>query len=213
MTVAVKICGVTSAEAIAAAAAGGAAMVGFMLYPPSRRNVPIPLAAALGGLVPAGIAKVAVTVNADDRELAAVIEALRPDFLQLHGNEDAARTAAVRRRFGVPVIKALPVADRADLAAAAAYRGIADRILFDAKPKPGQLPGGNGEVFDWALLRGAELPEDWMLSGGLTPENVAQAVAISGARAVDVSSGVESAPGRKDPGLIAAFLKAAAGGG
>ncbi len=160
--------------------------------------------------MPAGIARVGLFVDADDATIAAVLEVAPLDLLQLHGSESPARVAAVKSRFARPVMKALPIADPADAAAADAYRDVADRLLFDARPPrlPGALPGGNGLVFDWRLIAGRSWHLPWMLSGGLTAANVAEAVRLTGAASVDVSSGVESAPGVKDPAKIAAFLAA-----
>ena len=207
MSVAAKICGLSTAEGVAAAARGGARFVGFVFYPPSRRNVTPKLAAALCAVAPAGVSRVGLFVDADDATLAAVFEAAPLDLLQFHGRESPERVAAVKRRFGKPVMKAIPVAAEADLAAAERYFGAADRLLFDAKPpKDAAVPGGNGLVFDWQLLGGRRWNLPWMLSGGLTAENLGQAVGITHAAEVDVSSGVERAPGVKDTDKIAAFL-------
>lgn len=203
----VKICGLKTAEALAAALDGGASHVGFIFFPKSPRNI---LPEEAGQLRRAALGRagaVAVTVDADDALLDGIVAAMAPDMLQLHGKESPARVAAVKARYGLPVMKAFAVSEAADVAAAAAYEGIADRMLFDARPPKGaELPGGNGVPFDWRILDGVAVPKPWMLSGGLTPENVAAAVQATGARAVDVSSGVESARGVKSPERIRAFL-------
>lgn len=207
MSVAVKICGLSTAEGIAAAARHGARFVGFVFYPPSRRDVTPELAGALCAMAPAGVTRVGLFVDADDAMLAAVLDKAPLDLLQLHGSESPERVAAVRRRFGKPVMKAIPVAAEADLAAAQRYYGIADWLLFDAKPpKDATLPGGNGLVFDWELLGGRRWPLPWMLSGGLNSDNLGDAVRITHATTLDVSSGVEREPGIKDPDKVAAFL-------
>jgi phosphoribosylanthranilate isomerase len=207
MSVAVKICGLGTAEATAAAVNHGARYVGFVFYGPSRRNLTPSLAGALAAIVPAGITKVGLFVDAADEEIAAVLERAPLDLLQFHGKESPERVSAVKRRFGKPVMKAIPIAAAADLAAAQRYFGAADRLLFDAKPpKDATVPGGNGLVFDWELLGIRRWPLPWMLSGGLTTENLADAVRITHADAVDVSSGVESAAGVKDTNRLAAFL-------
>jgi phosphoribosylanthranilate isomerase len=207
MSVAVKICGLSTPEGVAAAARHGARFVGFVFYEPSRRNVTPEIAGALAALVSAGITKVGLFVDADDELLAAALAGAPLDLLQFHGEESPDRVAAVKRRFGKPVMKAIPVAAEGDLAAAERYFGVADRLLFDAKPpKDAVVPGGNGLVFDWELLGGRRWPLPWMLSGGLNPDNLGQAVRITHAAAVDVSSGVEREPGIKDADKIAAFL-------
>ncbi|MCC7271307.1 MAG: phosphoribosylanthranilate isomerase [Alphaproteobacteria bacterium] len=211
MAVQVKICGLNDPAAVAAAVEGGAAFVGFVFYPRSPRAVTPERAGALGAAVPAGIIKTGLFVDADDATIAATIAAARLDLLQLQGHETPARVGEIRRRFAVPVMKALPVATAADVAAADAYLAVADRLMFDARPStsPGALPGGNGQSFDWGLLAGRHVALPWMLAGGLTADDLATAVAISGARAVDVSSGVEDRPGVKNPAKIRAFLAAA----
>lgn len=207
MSVAAKICGLSTPEGVAAAARHGARFVGFVFFPPSRRNVTPALAGALSALTPSGIAKVGLFVDADDDTLAAALADAPLDLLQFHGQESPERVADVKRRFGKPVMKAIPVAAEADLAVAQRYFGVADRLLFDAKPpKDAVVPGGNGLIFDWELLGGRRWPLPWMLSGGLTAENLGEAVRITHACAVDVSSGVEREPGVKDPEKIAAFL-------
>jgi phosphoribosylanthranilate isomerase len=207
-----KVCGLSSPESVAAAAQAGAAYVGFVFFAKSPRNVSIEQARALALEVPAGLCKVALTVNATDAELAGILDAVPIDMLQLHGRESPERVAEVKSLFGLPVMKAVGVADADDLPAIAAYSRVADQLLIDAKPpKDADLPGGNGLAFDWRLISGRKWAVPWMLAGGLTPENVAQAVHLTGATQVDVSSGVESAPGTKDNDKIAAFLRAASG--
>jgi len=204
-----KICGVNSRAALDAAIAGGAGFVGFNFYPPSPRALTAEAAAALAPAVPPVIAKVGLLVDEPDERIAEILARVSLDILQLHGKETPARVDDIRRRFGLPIMKAVKIAEAADLAVADRYIGHADWLLFDAKPPPemtGALPGGNALSFDWQLLAGRTWPSPWMLSGGLTPENLAEAVRISGARVVDVSSGVESQPGVKDPAKIAAFL-------
>jgi len=203
----VKICGLKTAEALAAALDGGASHVGFIFFPKSPRNI---LPEEAGQLRRAALGRagaVAVTVDADDALLDGIVAAMAPDMLQLHGKESPARVAAVKARYGLPVMKAFAVSEAADVAAAAAYEGIADRMLFDARPPKGaELPGGNGVPFDWRILDGYR--GDYFLSGGLTPENVGAAIRLLDPPGLDVSSGVESAPGEKDLGLIAAFFAA-----
>lgn len=211
MPVAAKICGLNDEAGVAAAVDGGARFAGFVFYPPSPRNVAPARATALMAAVPAGIVKVGLFVDADDGAIAAALTAPL-DLLQFHGAETPERVAAVKRRFGRPVMKAISVASAADVAAADRYLGAADRLLFDAKPprdRTGALPGGNGLAFDWQLLGARTWPVPWMLSGGLTADNLAEAVTTTRATAVDVSSGVETRPGVKDPAKIAAFLAAA----
>lgn len=206
----VKICGVTDDAALDAALRGGARFVGLVFFAKSPRNLSLDRAAALAARARGRVETVAVTVNADDEFLAALAQAVRPDFLQLHGSESPVRVAAARPFAQKGVIKALSVATAADLAEAAAYAPVSDWLLFDAKAPPGAaLPGGNGAAFDWTLLQGFKSPRPWLLSGGLDTENVARAIAAANAPAVDVSSGVESAPGVKDPSKILAFLTAA----
>lgn len=208
--VAVKICGLTSPRAVSDAVTAGARYLGFVFFPRSPRHLDIATAAELVASVPIGIAKVALTVDADDPALDALLATVPIDMLQLHGHETPARVAEVKARFGLPVMKAVGVADRTDLAMLGRYMEVADQILVDAKPPKGaDLPGGNGLAFDWRLIEGREWKKPWMLAGGLTPENVADAVRLTGARQVDVSSGVESAPGVKDPARIKAFIQAA----
>jgi phosphoribosylanthranilate isomerase len=206
----VKICGLRSEGAVAAAVSAGAAYVGFNFFPKSPRYVEIPLAAMLGAGVPAGVAKVALVVDAPDEVLDRIVEGAPFDMVQLHGHESPDRVAEVRARYGLPVMKVIPVAGEADLPAIAEHERIADQIMIDAKAPPGaMLPGGNGVPFDWRLIAGRRWARPWMLAGGLTADNVAEAARLTGARQVDVSSGVESAPGVKDAGRIAAFVAAA----
>ncbi len=212
MTIDVKICGINSRPALAAAVDGGAAFVGLIFYPPSPRYVEIERAAALAAAVPDGIKKVGLLVDAEDAMIAGILARVPLDMLQLHGGETPARVAEIRSRFNRPVMKAVRIAAADDVARAEAYCGAADRLLFDAKPPKGMtgaLPGGNAISFDWRLLAGRRWPLPWMLSGGLSAGNVAEAVAVSGTPAVDVSSGVEDRPGVKNPDKIRAFLKAA----
>lgn len=206
----VKICGLRTTEAVAVAAGAGARYLGFVLFPKSPRNVSAAEACALALAAPPGLVKVALVVDPDDALLDAVA-ALPVDMIQLHGAETPARIAEARARAGLPVMKAVGVAGPDDLAALDAAEAAADQILVDAKPAPGAgRPGGNGLAFDWRLLAGRRWRKPWMLAGGLTPFNLAEAARLTGARQVDVSSGVERAPGEKDPELIRAFLRAAA---
>src|SRR6201993_2758251 len=206
----VKICGLSTAETLDVALAAGADAVGFVFFPPSPRHLGYEAARKLGARVKGRAEKVALSVDADDAILAAVVEALRPDALQLHGKESPARLAAIKQRFGLPVMKAIPVEVRGDLAAIADYVGVADRLLFDARaPREATRPGGLGKPFDWRLLENLDPGIPFMLSGGLDAGNVAEALRITRARSVDVSSGVERAPGEKDPDKIRAFVRAA----
>jgi phosphoribosylanthranilate isomerase len=208
----VKICGLRTEADVAAVAAAGAAYAGFVFFAKSPRNLSVAEARALALGAPEGLCKVALTVDADDATLDAIVEAVPLDMLQLHGHETPARVAEVKARYGLPVMKAMGVADEGDLAGLIEMSLAADQLLIDAKPPKGaDLPGGNGLAFDWRLLVGRKWLKPWMLAGGLTPENVAEAVRLTGARQVDVSSGVESAPGVKDPAKIAAFVEAAQG--
>jgi phosphoribosylanthranilate isomerase len=210
MTLLVKICGLKTPEVLDAALDAGADMVGFVFFPPSPRNVAYEAARALGQQVRGRAQKVALSVDATDEDLAAIIAALEPDVLQLHGNETPERVIMVRRRFGLPVMKALPIAERADLSPIRLYEKIADRLLFDARaPREATRPGGLGKSFDWTLLDKLDIAVPFMLGGGLDAGNVAQALRITQASAVDVSSGVENAPGEKDAGKIRAFVAAA----
>lgn len=207
-----KICGLKTPADVEAAAAAGAGYIGLVFFPRSPRHLEIAQARDLALAAPVGLAKVALVVDADDAALEAISDAVPLDMLQLHGRESPARVAAVKARFGLPVMKAVGVAEAADLAAIADYEAVADQILIDAKaPKGAALPGGNGLAFDWRLIAGRVWQRPWMLAGGLTPENVRDAVRLTGARQVDVSSGVESAPGVKEAARIAAFVAAAQG--
>ncbi|MEP1585428.1 MAG: phosphoribosylanthranilate isomerase [Tateyamaria sp.] len=209
-SVSVKICGLSRPEDVSAAAEAGAAYVGLVFFEKSPRHVSLNVARALALEVPVGIAKVALVVNADDAALDALTATVPIDVLQLHGAETPQRVADVKARYGLPVMKAVGVADASDLPTLDSYAGVADQLLVDAKPPKGaDLPGGNGLAFDWRLIAGRRWPVPWMLAGGLTPDNVAEAIRLTGAAQVDVSSGVESAPGVKDAELIRAFVAAA----
>jgi phosphoribosylanthranilate isomerase len=210
MALLVKICGLKTPEALDAALEAGADMVGFVFFPPSPRNLGIQAARVLGERVKGRAKKVALSVDATDAELTAVIEALQPDMLQLHGREAPERVASVRSRFRLPVMKALPIEQRSDLAPIRIYEKVADWLLFDGRaPREATRPGGLGKPFDWTLLQNLDLKIPFMLSGGLDPSNVVEALRITRAPAVDVSSGVERAPGDKDPQKIGAFVAAA----
>ena len=210
MDIAIKFCGLTRPQDIDAAIAADARYVGFVFFPKSPRHVTLDQARALALSFPPGVAKVALAVDAADAALRALLAEVPVDILQLHGHESPARVAEVRARFGLPVMKALGIADADDLAQIDAYQGVADQLLIDAKPPKGaDLPGGNGLSFDWRLLAGRKYwTRPWMLAGGLTPDNVAEAVRLTGARQVDVSSGVEGAPGVKDAGRMVDFATA-----
>jgi phosphoribosylanthranilate isomerase len=211
MTIDTKICGLASEAAVAAAVAGGAAYLGFNFYRPSPRSVSPERAAALGAAVPAGVRRVGLFVDAADEAIQAVLNAAPIDILQFHGQENPERVAEARHRFGLPVMKAIAVAGPEDVLAAYRYEDAADMLLFDAKPprRADALPGGNGLAFDWQLIAGHRWRRPWMLSGGLTAALLAEAVRISGATAVDVSSGVERRPGDKNPAKIREFLRIA----
>ena len=210
MPLLVKICGLSTPDALDAAIAAGADMVGFVFFPPSPRHLGLGLARALGLRVAGRARKVALTVDATDQELSHIVAALQPDLMQLHGKETPERVVAVRTHFGRPVMKALPVERREDLAPVRTYAQVADRILFDARaPRKATRPGGLGKAFDWHLLENLDPGLAFMLSGGLDAANVADAIAITRAPGVDVSSGVERAPGEKDPDKIRAFIRAA----
>ena len=211
MSAAVKICGLKSPEAIEAAIEGGAAYLGFNFYPTSPRSLTPEAAARLAAAVPANVAKVALVVDAEDRLLDEIAEALSPDIFQLHGHETPERVAGIKARNGRQVMKVVSIATEADVAAARAYEGVADLLMFDARPPPGGLPGGNGLPFDWRLLKDARWSLPWMLAGGLTPETVAEAIRSTGATRVDVASGVEDRPGVKSPDKIRRVLAAAKG--
>lgn len=206
----VKICGLTDPADVPAAILAGAHYLGFVFYPGSPRNLGLAVAQAMAAVVPPGLVKVGLVVDAGDAALDALVAAVPLDMLQLHGRESPGRVRAVRARFGLPVMKALGIADAADLAQIDRYAGVADQLLIDAKPPAGATrPGGNARAFDWSVIAGRRWPCPWMLAGGLAPENVAQAVARTGARQLDVSSGVERAPGDKDPDRMRAFVDAA----
>ncbi len=208
----VKICGLRTEADVMAVARAGAAYAGFVFFPKSPRHLTLAAARVLALSAPEGLCKVALVVDADDAGLDALVDAVPLDMLQLHGHETPERVAAVKARYGLPVMKAMGVADEGDLAGLMEMSLAADQLLIDAKPPKGaDLPGGNGLAFDWRLLVGRKWLRPWMLAGGLTPDNVAQAVRLTGARQVDVSSGVENAPGVKDAGRIAAFVQAAQG--
>ena len=206
----VKICGLRSLADVAAVAATKAAYAGFVFFPKSPRHLTIPQARELSLAAPVGLAKVALVVDADDALLDAITEAMPLDMLQLHGRESPERVAEIRARYGLPVMKAIGVADEGDLSSLLEYSLVADQILVDAKPpKTSAVPGGNGLSFDWRLVAQRRWLKPWMLAGGLSPDNVAEAIRLTNARQVDVSSGVESSPGVKDSRKIAAFVQAA----
>ena len=210
MTPIVKICGLSTSPTLEAALQAGADVVGVVFFPRSPRHVAFEQARPLGAQARRRARIAALSVDADDEELARIVEALAPDILQLHGQETPERVGAIGRRFGCATMKAIGVATPDDLAAAERYDGAADFLLIDAKPPRGAvLPGGNGVPFDWRLVSGFSPRSPWLLSGGLDPGNVGEAIALTGARGVDVSSGVESAPGVKDTDKIAAFVAAA----
>lgn len=205
MTVEAKICGLSTPEAVDAAVRFGARWVGFVTYPPSPRHISTGMMRALGARVPQGVGRVGLFVDPDDALIDEKLATGALDLLQLHGSETPERVAAIRHRTGKPVMKAIKVATPRDVEhGIAAYAGVADRLMFDAAE--GTLPGGNARAFDWTLLAGLSVPVPWFLAGGLTPDNVVEAVRVTGARAVDVSSGVESGRGVKSIGLIRAFL-------
>ena len=210
MDIRVKICGLTRPEDVVAVAAAGAQYAGFVFFEKSPRNVNIETARALALEAPVGLAKVALVVDADDAELDAIVGSVPLDMLQLHGHESPERVSEVRARYGLPVMKAVGVAEAEDMAQIALYEEVADQLLIDAKPPKGaDLPGGNGLAFDWRLLSGRKYwRKPWMLAGGLTPQNVLQAAQMTGARQVDVSSGVEAGAGVKDARRIAEFVAA-----
>jgi len=210
MSLIVKICGLSTRETLDAALTAGADMVGFVFFPPSPRHVDLDMARVLGKQAKGRAIKVALSVDADDALLDNSIDALQPQILQLHGHESVARIRDIKQKFGLPVMKAIAVKTKADLAALPGYAAVCDRILFDAKPpKDATRPGGLGESFDWHLLEGLDLKLPFMVSGGLNADNVAEALRITRAGGVDISSGVESAPGIKDPDMIRAFIRAA----
>ena len=206
--VSVKICGLATVDDVRACADAGANYMGLVFFEKSPRNSTIPAARELALAAPLGLAKVALVVNPSDAELDAITASVPLDMLQLHGRETPERVAEVKARYGLPVMKAVGIADEDDLPKLESYFGVADQILVDAKPpKGGELPGGNGLSFDWRLIAGRRWPCPWMLAGGLTPENVAEAVKMTGAKQVDVSSGVEDAPGQKNAELIQKFVQ------
>jgi len=210
MALSIKICGLKVPEALDVALESGADLVGFVFFAPSPRNLGLEAARMLGARVQGRAGKVALTVDANDETLHDIVTALKPDMLQLHGTETPERVAVVRSRFGLPVMKALPIAERGDLSPIRLYANVADRLIFDARaPLDATRPGGLGRPFDWTLLKGIDVGIPYMLSGGLDAENVADAIRISGAPGVDVSSGVESIPGVKDPDKVRAFIRAA----
>jgi phosphoribosylanthranilate isomerase len=210
MSLIVKICGLTTREALDAALDAGADMVGFVFFPPSPRHLSLEAARDLGKHAKRRAIKVALTVDADDATLANIVEVLQPDILQLHGRETVARLRDIKQKFGLPVMKAMAVETPADLASLPGYAAAADRILFDARaPRGATRPGGLGAVFDWHVLENLDLKVPFMVSGGLNAENIAEALRVTRAGGVDVSSGVERAPGVKDPEMIRSFIRAA----
>lgn len=207
--VAAKICGLKTDQAVTAAVDGGAAFIGFVFFPPSPRNIAPATAGNLVRIAAGRAEPVGVVVDPTDDEIEAILVEARVEWLQLHGRETPARVTAIKQRFDIPVIKAIPVAAAADVTRAEDYVGVADRLMFDAKPPKDDidaLPGGNALRFDWTVLAGVDIRLPWALSGGLNAENLAEAVAVTGARMVDVSSGVEDRPGEKNTALIKAFL-------
>ena len=207
-----KLCGLTRVQDIDAAARAGAAYVGFVFFAKSPRNLEFSKARELALRVPAGVSKVALVVDADNAYLDQIMASVPLDMLQLHGLESPERVSEVKARYGLPIMKALGIATAQDVALAQTYAGVADQLLLDAKPLAGyDLPGGNGLSFDWTLLSGKYWSVPWMLAGGLTPSNVGDAVSLSGARQVDVSSGIEIRPGEKSPELMAEFVVQANG--
>jgi phosphoribosylanthranilate isomerase len=210
MSLLVKICGLKTPEALDVALKSGADLVGFVFFAPSPRNLALAAARDLGARVKGRAGKVALSVDADDATLTAIVESLKPDMLQLHGVEPPERVTALRGHFGLPVMKAVPIAERKDLARIEVYKTVADWLIFDARaPRDATRPGGLGTPFDWTLLKGIDPGIPYMLSGGLDAGNVAEALRITRAPGVDVSSGVERAPGEKDPDKIRAFIRAA----
>ena len=210
MSLIVKICGLSTPDTLDAALDAGADMVGFVFFPPSPRHLAFETARVLAGRVRGRAQKVALTVDAEEKFLQSVVEALRPDMLQLHGVESTDRVESLRSTFGLPVMKAVPIAVKDDLARIATYAAVADRLLFDARaPRDATRPGGLGNTFDWRLLQDVKLRVPFMLSGGLDADNVGEALCITRASGIDVSSGVERAPGLKDPDKIRAFIRAA----
>jgi phosphoribosylanthranilate isomerase len=209
MSLLIKICGLSTPETLDTALEAGADMVGFVFFPPSPRHLPLAVARELGRRVAGRARKAALSVDADDATLQSIVDALEPDILQLHGKESVGRVSDIKRRFGLEVMKVLAVETAADLSGLPAHAAVADRILFDARaPKGATRPGGLGAVFDWHLLQGLDLKLPFMVSGGLTVDNVAEAVRVTRAGGVDLSSGVERAPGVKDPQMIKDFIRA-----
>ena len=209
MSLDIKICGLKTDEAVAAALDGVASHIGFIFFPKSPRYVDPGEAGRLRQAAKGRAIAVAVTVDPDDVTLDAIVAAMQPDMLQLHGNENVNRVAEIRARYGLPVMKALALRERGDLEQIKPYIGVADRFLFDAKPPKGsELPGGNGVSFDWQVLSELDASTDYMLSGGLNASNIAEALRATNAQGIDISSGVESAPGVKDVGLIKDFFRA-----
>jgi phosphoribosylanthranilate isomerase len=210
MPVQVKICGINSAAAADAVLRAGADFGGLVFFPKSPRHLALDKGRALADRLRGRLRLAALVVDESDDMLDAIAKGIEPDFFQLHGQEDAARATEIRSRFGLPLIKAISVAGPDDFAKVAAYDGVADYLLFDSRPSAGATrPGGHGAAFDWRLMQGRQFAQPWFLAGGLSPENVARAIAASGADMVDVSSGVESAPGIKDETRIADFIAAA----
>jgi phosphoribosylanthranilate isomerase len=210
MSVLIKICGLKTPTALDAALEAGADLVGFVFFAPSPRHIGFEAARSLGERVRAGVRKVAVSVDADDALLTQCVDALKPDLLQLHGKETPERVAVIRSRFGLPVMKALPITVRADLSSVPLYAGVADLLMFDGRaPRGATRPGGLGKAFDWGLLEGLNVSLPFVLSGGLDPGNVGEALRMTRADGLDVSSGVERAPGEKDADKIRAFIRAA----
>jgi phosphoribosylanthranilate isomerase len=210
MALTVKICGLKTPEALEVALESGADLTGFVFFPPSPRNLGFEAAKLLGAQVKGRAGKVALTVDANDETLRAIVDALKPDLLQLHGSETPERVATVRSRFGVPVMKVLPISERSDLSPLREFSNVADRLLFDARPpQDATRPGGLGRTFDWTLLQSIDPKINFILGGGLDASNVGQALAITNAPGVDVSSGVERAPGEKDLDKIREFIRAA----
>jgi phosphoribosylanthranilate isomerase len=210
MSVQVKICGITTPEAADAAVRAGADFAGLVFFPKSPRRVGSEQAAALASRLRGRCRVVALVADASDMEIETAVRAARPDFLQLHGRETPDRVASIRSRFGVPVIKSVPIAEANDFASVPGLERVADMLLFDAKaPDSARRPGGHGAAFDWQLLRGRSFSRPWLLAGGLSPQNVARAIRAADAPGVDISSGVETAPGVKSPELIRDFVAAA----
>lgn len=212
MAVEVKICGIRDAEGMDAAVGAGADLIGFVFFPPSPRAVTPTEAGALSARHHGGPVRVGLFVDPTDADIAAALAGVPLGLIQLHGEETPERAAAIRARFGLPVMKALGIAEEADFAPVAAFAPVVDRFLFDARPPPGgPLPGGNAQAFEWRLMAGRAIPRPWLLAGGLTPGNVAEAIRTAGAPGVDVSSGVERSRGVKDAALVRAFVAAAKG--